>query len=119
LKPRKLCSNWAKGPHIKGRIDVDQLQAALGFDLLAQGPIVEGAEDQLVVAPDQFVRPALELASAEVGAEQIRLQLLHRIQRLLGARLIHLLDRLERQHRVADRVGLAVPDQLHLAFVFT
>jgi hypothetical protein len=47
-----------------------------------------------------------------------RLQRLHRIQRLLGARLIHLLDRLERQHYVADRVGLAVPDQLHLAFVF-
>ena len=96
----------------------DSPPISLGFDLLTEGAIFEGAEDQLVVAPDQFVRPALELAAAGVGAEQIRLQRLHRIQRLLGARLIHLLDRLERQHYVADRVGLAVPDQLHLAFVF-
>ncbi len=37
--------------------------------------------------------------------------------RFFGARLVHLLDHLEGQDDVADFVGLAVPDQLHLPVV--
>ena len=40
-----------------------------------------------------------------------------RVCRLLGARLVHLLDHLKGQDDVADFAGLAVPDQLDLALV--
>ncbi len=41
---------------------------------------------------------------------------LRRFRRFL-ARLVHVLQRLERQHGGADVAGLAVPHQLHLALV--
>ena len=96
---------------IEGRVDVDQLDAALGFDLLTQRAVLERRQDQLVVTPDQLVRPALELAAAAVEVEEAKLQL----RVLLGPRLVDLLDYLKGQDDIADLVGLAVPDQLDLA----
>src|SRR5665811_1690095 len=61
-------------PHIEGWVDVDQLEAALLFDLLAQRAVLQAGEDELIVAPAEFVRPALELASAFVQIEQAQLQ---------------------------------------------
>ena len=87
---------------------------------IEHGGVADGAGAD--VAEDDLAQLILGVAEIRErlegdGAEQIRLQRLHRIQRLLGAGLIHLLDRLERQHHVADRVRLAVPDQLLLAFL--
>ena len=67
------------------------------------------------LAPDEFVGPALELAAPRIGCEQVCLQ--RRLFRLLGARLVHLLDHLEGQNDIADLAGLAVPDQFYLALV--
>jgi hypothetical protein len=64
--------------------------------------------------PDELVGPALKLPSS--GVKQTLLQ--RRIAGLLGARLIHLLDHLKRRYDVADFVGLAVPDEFHLALFF-
>lgn len=59
--------------------------------------------------PDQLVCPALERAAA--GVEHVE-----RAEfRLLLARLVHMLQALERQHGGAHIARLAVPDQLHLA----
>jgi len=87
--------------------------------LLAQGTVFERGEDQLVVAPDEFVGPALELAAALVQAEQEPLVLVlpFRVLRPFGPRLIDLLDDLEGEDDVADLGGLAVPDQFDLALV--
>ena len=62
------------GAHVKGRVDVDQLEAALLFDLLAQRAVLEDGEDQLVVAPDELVGPALESGGRGV-IKQTELQL--------------------------------------------
>jgi hypothetical protein len=55
--------------HIEGRVDVDQLQPALLFDLLAQRAVLEAGQDQLVVAPDQLVGPTLELTAPAIKIE--------------------------------------------------
>ena len=57
------------GADIEGRVDVDQLEAAGVLDLLAQRAALQRREDQLVVAPDELVGPALQLTPARV--EQI------------------------------------------------
>ena len=57
--------------HIEGRVDVDQLETALLFDLLAQRAVFQDGEDQLVVSPDQLVGPALELAAAVVKSNRL------------------------------------------------
>ena len=44
--------------HVEGRVDVNQLQPALRLDLLAQRPVFQGGEDELVIA--------LKNASAEL-----------------------------------------------------
>jgi len=46
-------------PTSKRRINVDQLEAALLLDLFAHRAILQTGEDELVVAPDELVRPAL------------------------------------------------------------
>jgi hypothetical protein len=61
------------GTDVEGGVDVDQLDAALGFDLRAQGAVLQAGEDDLVVASDELVGPAGELAAAGVHLEQERL----------------------------------------------
>ena len=56
------------GAHVERRVDVDQLQAAGVLDLPAQRAALERRENQLVVAPDELVGPALQLAAASVEA---------------------------------------------------
>ena len=46
------------GAHVEGRVDVDELDAALLLDLLAQRAVLQAGEDELVVAPDELVGPA-------------------------------------------------------------
>ena len=104
------------GPHIEGRVDVDQLDAPLSLDLLAQRAVLEAGEDQLVVAPDELVGPALELPPPLVHIEQQLLRI-GTFLVALGTRFVHLLNRLKRQNDVADFIRLAVPDQLDLPFV--
>jgi len=71
---------------------------------------LEGGEDELVVAPDEFVGPALGLAAGGVEEGGLR-----------GggflARLVDVLEGLEGQDGGADLAGFAVPDQLDLALV--
>src|SRR6266576_3820693 len=45
--------------HVEGRVNVDELEAAGVLDLAAERAAFEGGEDELVVAPDEFVGPAL------------------------------------------------------------
>ena len=82
---------------------------------LAHGAIFEGGENQLVVAPDEFVRPALVLTATAVKGEQAVIVVVGRV--FLLARLVHLLNGLEWQNNIADFIRLAVPDKLHLALV--
>ena len=95
---------------IERRVYIDQLQAARVLDLAAQRAALQRGEDQLVVAPDEFVGPAFQLTPTRV--KQITLYL-----RRFLARLVHMLQRLERQHGGTHIAGLAVPHQLHLALV--
>ncbi|MGH8863887.1 MAG: hypothetical protein ACREVZ_04495 [Burkholderiales bacterium] len=99
------------GADVEGRVDVDELETTRVLDLPAQCAALQGRQDQLVVAPDELVGPALELAAAKV--EEIELRRFWRFP----ARLVHVLQRLERQHGGADLAALAVPDQFHLALV--
>ena len=52
--------------HVEWRIDVDELKPAGIFDLTAQRTALERRKNELVVAPDEFVGPAFELAAARV-----------------------------------------------------
>ena len=99
------------GADVERRVDVDQLQAAGFLDLLAQRAGFQAGRNQLVVAPVQLVRPAAHLPPARV--EQLGLQRCIRLR----PRLVHVLERLERQHRRAHVARLAVPHQLDLALV--
>lgn len=81
--------------HVEGRVDVDELDAALRLDILAQGAVLERGEDEFVVAPDEPIRPTLQLAAAGIqrdaqGGEEGIVLFAH-----LGAGLVHLLDDLE------------------------
>ena len=49
--------------YVKGWINVNQLETALFFYLLAQRAVLQGRQDQLVVAPDEFVGPPLKLTT--------------------------------------------------------
>jgi hypothetical protein len=53
---------------IERRVDVDELQAACVLDLSAERSAFQGGEDEFVVAPDELVGPALELATIGVEA---------------------------------------------------
>jgi hypothetical protein len=57
---------------VEGRVDVDELEAAGVLDLAAQRARLERGEDELVVAPDEFVGPALGLAARGVEEFFIR-----------------------------------------------
>src|SRR5438445_3810242 len=54
---------------VEGRVNVDELEAAGVLDLAAERAALEGGEDELVVAPDEFVGPAFDLATAGIDAE--------------------------------------------------
>jgi len=99
------------GADVEWRVDIDQLQPAGLLDLLAQRAALQARQDQLVVAPDQLVGPALDLPPARVEEFGLR-----RGPRL-GPRLVDVLQRLERQHRRAHVARLAVPHQLDLPLV--
>jgi hypothetical protein len=73
-------------------------------------PALEGGEDELVVAPDEFVGPALDLPPAGVEAEFL-------VVALLLPRLVDVFEGLKGQDGGADFAGLAVPDEFDLAFV--
>ena len=87
--------------------------AAVGFDLLAHGAVLQAGEDELVVAPNELVRPAGHLATSEVEGVLLQCEVFG----LLGAWFVHLFDDLKWQLDVAGLAGLAVPHQLYLAFV--
>ena len=42
------------GPDVERRVDVDQLDPALPLNLLAQRPVLQARQNQLVVPPDQL-----------------------------------------------------------------
>ena len=78
--------------HVKGRLNVDELQPAGLFDLAAERAAFEGREDELVVAPDEFVGPALDLPAAGVQAQFL-------VGALFLARLVNVFQGLERETR--------------------
>jgi len=100
-------------PDIEGRIDVDHLDAALFFDLFPEGSVLQAGEDQLVVAPDQLIRPAFELPAPVIIPD---------IERLLDLCvrffpwLIHLFDDLEGEDGGVDFICFSVPDEFDFAF---
>ena len=96
--------------HVEGRVDVDELEATSLFDLASKRPGLEGRKNELVVAPDEFVGPALDLPPAHVVPEFFLVALF-----LPG--LIDVFERLKGQDGGADFAGLAVPDQFDLTFV--
>ncbi len=98
-------------PTSKGGSDVDELEAAGVLDLAAQGPGLEGGEDELVVAPDEFVGPALDLAAG--GVEEFGLK----SGTTFFARFVDVFEGLEGEDGGADLAGFAVPDEFHLALV--
>ena len=51
---------------VEGGIDVDEFEAAGVLDLTAQDPAFERGEDELVIAPDAFVWPALDLSASHI-----------------------------------------------------
>jgi len=103
------------GAHVKGRVNVDQVN--LAAELLQQG-----GHHQLVVAPDKHIAPVVAvrlLVEFLLGKGQAQLPRL-RLARV--ARLVNRLDPLQRQRRgrqldraaVAILVVLALPDQFDL-----
>ncbi len=50
-------------------VDVDEFEASGVLDLAAEPARIERGVDELVVTPDEFVRPALDLPSAGIEAE--------------------------------------------------
>ncbi len=95
--------------HIERRIDVDEFQSTGGFNLPAHRTVHERGENELVVAPDEFVRPTRDLPSACIEEFQGRV--------FLGARLVHVFDRLERKNDVRHFACFAVPDEFDFALV--
>ncbi|MGE3900841.1 MAG: hypothetical protein AB7G48_03330 [Nitrospiraceae bacterium] len=96
--------------HVEGRVDIDEPQAAGLLDLAAERPGLERRENQLVVAPDELIRPALDLPPAHV---EIQLAVLA----LFLSRLVDMFEGLERQHGGTDFAAFAVPHQLDFALV--
>jgi hypothetical protein len=78
--------------------------------LAAEGAALEGGEDELVVAPDEFVGPALDLSPAGVEAELF-------VFALFLPGFVDVFETLEGKDGGADFAGLAVPDEFDLAFV--
>ena len=98
------------GTDIKRRVNVDELEAAGFFDLGAEGTGFEGGEDEFVIAPDEFVGPALDLAAAGVEAKLV-------ISASFLPGFVNVFQRLEWQNGRTDFASLAVPDEFNLAFV--
>ena len=92
----------------EGRVNIDELQPALGFDVQAQGAVGEAGEDELVVAPDELVGPALELPPPEVGLEEGE-----GFAGFLGflSGFVNMLDGVERECDVGDFLGAPVPEK--------
>ena len=95
---------------IEGRVDVDQFDAALIFNLFSQWSVLQAGEDEFVIPPYKFIRPALQLAPAQV--EEVHLQGFT----LFGTRFVHLFDGLEGEDDIAYLIGFPVPYQFHFAF---
>lgn len=93
---------------IEGRVDIDEFEAAGVFDLTAERAGFERRENQLVVAPDEFVGPAFDLASAHAEAEFV-------LVGLLLTRLIDMFQGLKREDGGANLAGFSVPDEFDLA----
>ena len=96
--------------HVEGRVDVDELEATSLFDLASKRPGLEGRKNELVVAPDEFVGPALDLPPTHVEAELS-------LVALFFPRLVDVLQRLKGQDCSADFAGFAVPHQFDFALV--
>ena len=102
-------------PDVEGRVDVDGLQPAGVLDLAAQRAGLEGGEDELVIAPDEFVGPALGLAAAHV--EEVGLERGTCGRDAHTPWLVDVLQRLEGQDGGANVTGFTIPDQLDLALL--
>ncbi len=57
--------------YVEGRVNVDQFQPALLFNLLAQRAVFQAGKDELVVAPDELIGPTLELAATFVKKQSL------------------------------------------------
>ena len=95
---------------VEGRVNVDELEAAGVLDLAAERAALEGGEDELVVAPDEFVGPAFDLPATGIEAE------------FLGGALflpgfVNVFEGLEGEDGGTNFAGFAVPNEFDLAFV--
>jgi hypothetical protein len=97
------------GADVERWVDVDEFETASILDLAAEGAGFKGGEDELIVAPNEFIGPALELATG--GVHQL----------ILGGGLlagfVDVFEGLKREDGGADVAGLAGPSEFDLTFV--
>jgi hypothetical protein len=95
---------------IEGGINVDELETARVFDFTAERTGFERGEDKLVITPNEFVGPAFDLPTAGIEAQFL-------VIAIFFARLVNMLQRLEREDGGADFAGFAIPDKFDFAFI--
>jgi hypothetical protein len=93
------------GPNGKWWIDINEFEAAFGFDLFAQGAVGEAGKDEFVVAPNQFIVPALALPAFEIEHTD-------GVTTVGGfpSRFIDVFDVVEGQHGAGDGLVSSVPE---------
>jgi hypothetical protein len=89
----------------EGRVDVDEFEAAFGFDLFAQGAVGEAGKNKFVVASDQFVVPTLALPAFEVKHTEAG-----SFRSGFPSRLVDVLDVMKGQHGAGDGLVSSVPE---------
>jgi hypothetical protein len=95
---------------VKRRVNVDEFQPASFLDLAAERARFQRGKNQLVVAPDKFVRPAFELASANIEAEFF-------VIALFLSWFVNVFERLKRKNGGADFAGFAAPHEFNFTLI--
>ena len=99
--------------HIERWIDIDELDPSRFLYLSPHRSVSQTREYELVISPDELVRPACELSSLIIDIEQTPLY----SHILFDAWLVDMLDSLERESDIGHIVGLAIPDELDFFFI--
>ncbi len=104
VSPPISMSMLKSAPMSKGGVNVDELEAAGVLDLAAERAGFERRENQFVVAPNEFIRPAFELASANIKPEFL-------VVSFFLSRFVNVFERLKRKNGSADFAGFPVPQK--------
>ncbi len=99
--------------HIERWIDIDELDPSCLLYLSSHRSVSQTREYELVISPDELVRPARELSSLVIDIEQTSLY----SHILFDAWLVDMLDRLERKSDIGHIVGFPIPDEFDFFFI--